>query len=143
MWRLQTGFGRSAPGGLISPGLAETVVGLCVAATVLLLAAWAWWWYEADLRPHLAAAVVAEAGPLPLRPRSVRVDDRAAVRRLQQTTNLLGEAGTYLEAGRLEWARGTLQRVLAIDPGNADALVLLARVDAAQASPPPDAPPAP
>ena len=137
---MQTDFGRPAPGGLVTPGLAETVVGLCVAATVLLLAAWAWSWYDADVRPHLAAEVAAEVGPLPRRPRTVRVDDRAAVRRLQQTTNLLGEAGTYLEAGRLEWARGTLQRVLAIDPGNADALVLLARVDAAQAATSPDAP---
>ena len=110
------------------------MAGLCVAATVLWIAAWAWAWYDADVRPYVAAERAAQIGPLPRRPRAVRADDSAAVRRLQETTNLLGEAGTYLEAGRLAWARATLQRVLAVDPGDADALALLARVDAAEQS---------
>jgi len=118
----------------VTPGLAETVAGLCVAVAVLWIAARVWAWYDADVRPYAAAARAARIGPLPRRPRTVRADDATAVRRLQETTNLLGEAGTYLEAGRLTWARTTLQRVLAVDPGNADALVLLARVDAAEAA---------
>jgi hypothetical protein len=131
---LQRSFGQRAPGGGLTPGLAETVAGLCVAATVLWIAAWTWAWYDADVRPYVAAERAAQIGPHPRRPRTVRADDSAAVRRLQETTNLLGEAGTYFEAGRLAWARTVLQRVLAADPGNADALALLARVDAAEQS---------
>jgi hypothetical protein len=128
---LQTSFGRRTSGGLVTPGVAETVAGLCVTVAVFLLAAWVWSWYETDVRPYAAASAAAATDPLP-RLRTVRADDRAGVRRLQETTNLLGEAGTYLEAGRLVWARTTLERVLALDPGNADALALLARVDAAE-----------
>jgi predicted Zn-dependent protease len=103
------------------------VVGLGVAALVLWAAAGAWGWYDGALRPH-ARSVAAAA---PRRPPTARRDDPAAARRLQETTDRLGEAGAYLVAGEYDWARAALARVLARDPGNADAAVLLAQVEAA------------
>jgi hypothetical protein len=73
----------------------------------------------------------------------VRADDAAAVRSLQRSTNLMGEAGTYLAEEQYAWARATLERVLELDPGNAEARALLAQLP--QLEPPPTvstAPPA-
>ena len=123
--------GRLGAGqGLARPDLAEAVAGLCVAGAVLWGAFGAWGWYEEAVRPRLRP----EAQLTPPRTRAVRADDAAAVRRVQRTTNSLGEAGTYLAAERYDWARATLGRVLELDPANAEARALLAQL--AQLDPP-------
>jgi hypothetical protein len=122
--------GWGAMPGLARPDLAEAVAGLCVAGAVLWGAFGAWGWYEEAVRPRLRP----EAQLTPPRTHAVRADDAAAVRRVQRTTNLLGEAGTYLAARRYEWARATLGRVLELDPANAEARALLAQL--AQLDPP-------
>ena len=122
--------GWGAVPGLARPDLAEAVAGLCVAGAVLWGAFGAWGWYEEAVRPRLRP----EAQLTPPRTRAVRADDAAAVRRVQRTTNLLGEAGTYLAAGRYEWARASLGRVLELDPANAEARAMLAQL--AQLDPP-------
>jgi Tfp pilus assembly protein PilF len=65
----------------------------------------------------------------------VRADDAAAVRSLQRTTNMMGEAGTYLAEGQYAWARATLERVLEIDPAHAEARALLAQLAELDPSP--------
>ena len=116
--------GWGAVPGLARPELAEAVAGLCVAGAVLWGAFGAWGWYEEAVRPRLRP----EAQLTPPRARAVRADDAAEVRRVQRTTNLLGEAGTYLAAGRYEWARATLGRVLELDTANGEAQALLAQL---------------
>jgi hypothetical protein len=101
----------------------EAFAGLCLVAVLLWLAGGVWQVYDTAMRPHARTA-----GELPPRdPPHVRADDPAAVRRLQQVTNLLGEAGAYREAGEDAWAEATLRRALEADPANREALEMRAR----------------
>jgi tetratricopeptide (TPR) repeat protein len=63
-------------------------------------------------------------------PRGVRLDDPAAVRRLQSTIEELGAAAAYRAAKRYDWAAASLQRVLDLDPSNAEALAMQAQLAA-------------
>jgi hypothetical protein len=80
--------------------------------------------YQEEILPHRRQP----ATPAP-RPRGVRADDPAAVRRFQRVVDALGEATTYANAGRHDWARSTVEEILTLDPGNADALKLRDRID--------------
>jgi predicted Zn-dependent protease len=118
---------RSIPAGIPPRALQdwlETGLGLLVVLLFAGLSLQVWRFYEAQLRPY--ARTVKDAAPVT---RAVRLDDRQAVRRWQTVLELLGEASTYLEAKRWDWARATLQRVLELDPGNPDALAMLHRME--------------
>jgi hypothetical protein len=121
---------------------AEAVTGLGLLVVILWLVAGAWHVYDAALRPYAYARTAGEQPPE--RPPHVRADDPAAVRRLQQVTNLLGEANTYREAGKYEWAEVTLRRALEVDPTSREALETQARWGLEfAATPPPQTAPGP
>jgi hypothetical protein len=117
---------------------AEWVCALALAAAVCA-AGFATWRFALD-----AIEPARPATPVPAqRPRSVPLSDPQAVEDFQRAMELAGEADTYLLAGKLEWARATAERALALDPANATAQSVRARLDRAAPEPmAPDAAPA-
>jgi tetratricopeptide (TPR) repeat protein len=128
--RAETGAGQSRTSlwwrvGIVSTPAAysEAVTGLIVFAVLVWAGATGWHFYEGSLRPFVRSPDIAR----PHRVATARASDPAAVRRLQQVVNLLGEASTYREAKRQDWADATLRRALELDPNNEEARQLLAR----------------
>lgn len=83
---------------------------------------WAWQVYDRDILPHVPPRVAR-----PNTPTAIRLDDPAAVRRHQRVSEYLGQAATYREAKRQDWANEALERAIAIDPTNSEALALKVR----------------
>ena len=99
--------------------LAEWLLGACFVALIGWGSRQALWFYNRDVLPSTRTI---PAVPLP---RVVRLDDHEAVKRAQRTTDLLGEATTYLVAKRRGWARAAAERALALDPENPQAQELV------------------
>lgn len=95
-------------------------------------AAWMGWrYYEGAILPHV------EAPAVPAPPPATRMDDRQAVKRFQRVREFIGEAVTYHNAHRQDWADASLAEALRLDPENVTALALRARWAAEPARPQP------
>jgi hypothetical protein len=98
--------------GALAPAAQEIVIAFLLLLIVTAVGSRAWRTYDEDIRPH--ARQVAVPGPAP----SIRGDDPKAVQRFQRITDLLGEAQTYRNAKRQDWADETLARAAALDPAD-------------------------
>lgn len=115
---------RPALAGLASLALLEW----CCAATVCGALVWSVLWARAVYQTHLLPGVPVIKRLPPARPPAVRADDPAEVRRWQAVLRKLGEAGSYKEARRWDWARAALRHVQELDPGNPEAAAMLAQM---------------
>ncbi len=102
---------------------AEWICALALAGVLSAGGYGAWHFTTHVLTPARPAAPVP-----PVRPRSVPLSDALAVENFQAAMELAGEADTYLAAGKLEWARATAERCLALDPTNPTAQSVLTRL---------------
>ena len=121
------GLARTAPRAASTGVVALLVEGAFALAVLCALAAGsvrAAQWYLTHLQPYVVAV------PAPPAPRGVRTDDPVERHRWQEVLDGLGEASTYLNAKRPDWARTVVERVLKLDPQNQDALALLRRIEA-------------
>lgn len=92
-------------------------------ATVLSAFFWAWQVYDREILPYVTPSPLAHTAAS----ETIRLDDPAAVRRYQSVLDHLGQAATYRQAKRQDWADAALERALALDPKNGEALALKAR----------------
>ena len=119
------------PGAVREYALAVALVGSTAWAGVQAIR-----FYEAEILPYREAVVVPSS-----RPRGVRADDPAEVRRWQRVMDATGEAVTFTVSGHYDWARQRVDEILRLDPGNKDALALRERIE--REAPPAPAPTAP